>query len=572
MKKTLRPYQSSAIQSLFDWLYTKEGNPLVVAPVGAGKSLLIADFIKHVHDQFARTRIVVLTHVKELLVQNADELKQYYPDCDYGFYCAGLGQKRLHNDVTFASIQSVHSKIAAFNRCPEIIIIDECHLISHNDQTQYRKFIDSAKEINPNIKVIGFTGTPFRSDTGRLDEGNGRLFDGVAYEISMKFMIDEGYWARPVMPNSVTRMSVDGVGSRGGDYIAGQLEAAVDVDETTQKCVAETIEHTAERKKVLVFTAGVKHCEHVRDEFRRRGQSAEMITGDTEDTERNRIITDYKAGKFKYLINVAVLTTGFNVPDIDCLVFMRPTKSPVLYIQTTGRGVRPVYATGYDLNTREGRLASIAASVKPDCLILDFGGVVATLGPIDSVDIRKKSGFSEGDGTGEAIVKRCPSCGEFCASAQRYCYNCSYSFISDALSPTAGNAAILQDDIPPEWQTVLGMNYTAHQKRGDEFAKPTMCVSYSTMSGIFKEWVCFEHDGYALDKARHWYKQHANSDDAPRSVDAAIKEKYYKIPRRILVKKDGKFWRIIDKDFIGQQDAQNTRENKQSWSVEDIPF
>jgi len=114
------------------------------------------------------------------------------------------------------------------------------------------------------------------------------------------------------------------------------------------------------------------------------------------EKERKRIIADYKLGKFKYLVNVAVLTTGFNVPDIDCLCFMRPTRSPVLYIQTTGRGVRPVYSEGFDLNTQEGRLDSIANSIKKDCMIVDFGGVIDELGAIDTVDIRKKfSGVKE---------------------------------------------------------------------------------------------------------------------------------------------------------------------------------
>ena len=117
--KTLRPYQAAAQKSLFKYLFENTGNPLVVAPVGAGKSLMIAEDIKKLHEMYPRTRIVMLTHVKELLEQNAEELAEQYPFCDFGFYCAGLKQKRLHNDVTFASIQSVNKKIADFNRATE---------------------------------------------------------------------------------------------------------------------------------------------------------------------------------------------------------------------------------------------------------------------------------------------------------------------------------------------------------------------------------------------------------------------------------------------------------------------
>lgn len=544
--KTLRPYQESAINGLFDYLFSQSGQPLVVAPVGSGKSLLIAEFIKRVHAQWPRTRIVMLSHVKELLEQDAAELRLQYPECDFGFYCASLGQKRLHNDVTFASIQSVWNKVNAFNRCPEIIICDECHLISHNDQTQYRKFIDAVMAINPNAKIIGFTGTPFRSDTGRLDEGEGRLFDGIAYEIDIGWMIEEGYLCRPVTPRIAAKMNVDGVKSRGGDYIAGQLEKAVDIDETTQACVNEIIEKGAGRNKWLVFTAGIQHCEHVFEAIKARGISCDMIVGDTDTKQRDEVIARFKRGEIRCLVNVAVLTTGFNVPDIDMLAFMRPTKSPVLYIQTTGRGIRPVYANGYDLNTKQGRLDAISNSKKPDCLILDFGGVIENLGPIDSVDIRKKNKAKDPDAPkGQAIIKRCPSCGEICAAAQRFCYVCSYSFISDALNTKSeDHNAILSSDEPIEERAVIGMNLDKHYKGGDINSKPTLCVSYVTMTGVYKDWICFEHIGYARDKAIHWHKQMMKDMPPPSTIDEALTWGYNDMPKKVLIRKEGKYYRV----------------------------
>lgn len=561
MTKILRPYQEAALTSLFKFLYTKQGQPLVVAPVGAGKSLMIAEFIRRVHIDFPRTRIVMLTHVKELLEQNAEELREQYPNVDMGFYCAGLGQKRLHNDVTFASIQSVHSKITAFNRCPEIIIIDEAHLISHNDQTQYRKFIDSVLAINPNCKVIGFTGTPFRSDTGRLEEGEGALFTDIAYEIPMNFMIEQGYWTKPVTPKTKYVMDVSGVRSRNGDYIIGQLEKKIDVDEVTESCIKELIFHAEDRKKVLVFTAGVLHCQHVMECLRAHGETAEMITGETDKEERRRIISDYRAGKFKYLVNVAVLTTGFNVPDIDCLCFMRPTRSPVLYIQCVGRGVRVVYADGYDLNQTQGRLDSIAASDKKDCVIVDFGGVVDMLGPIDTVDIRKNGGHSkkeETDEKGEAILKICPSCGVECAASQRYCFNCSYSFISASISSNASDAIVTTLDEPEEWLPVMTMYCSKHLKRSDPDATPTMCVTYGTMRGTIKEWVCFEHEGYARGKAEIWFKKRYPHGDCPDTIEDALTYKWL-VPSEILAKRDGKFWRILNVKFdMNEKDVRDS--------------
>jgi len=1223
MPKEPRPYQTASVQSLFDWLFTKpsKGNPLIVSPVGSGKALINAMVINEIHKLYPRTRILCVTHVKELLTQNADELRDFYPDADYGFYCASLGIKRLHNDITFASIQSIYNKAHNLNRAPEVILIDECfagdtlintnsgpkridkvspgdivynatgmgevlavskkqtnviyriklndgseirctgnhpilsehgwttarelgpgqqlfsiqnmpelweklssvqndgeksrendgkatieksifktkvlfdilleedgkcnvdsrrkrenvenikknraqainswwqwsraykstekndgnswervgcrvtnknigrsqernipqciqgglgkskvnvsyrdrwnepqretenfgskerqssfvvrvesveieecrggeyiynlqvsghpsyfangilvhncHLISHDENTQYRKFIDECKKLNPNLVVIGLTGTPFRADSGLIYEGEGALFDGICYEIEISWMIDQGYLVKPVTPPVKTIMNVDGVKTSKGDYILRQLEKAVDVDEITQACVAEIMELTQDRNKVLIFTAGVEHCTHVRDAIRAYGVTCEMVTGDTPKTERDEILRRYAAGEFKYLVNVAVLcldekteiltsdgfvgiddmtydhkiaawkedggveftkpenivrrerfddeemvssengisanirvtsnhrmvircggqdknikvvpainlegiscsipaygdcepekiyietpkrkqnedqqirstsfslrkrgylkkdslemsikqvkklrsmkhaspheltideckligfwlgdgskscgrvvisqsmrykdnvewfdgilkstgihhsrnirkkkgkltndvvlwslargtggynqsvekgyfyiepylekdgtflfkhlnknqllallegfwradgrhhskkkvnritgcqyklydilqsvcvvrgisasiskpikprkynhniqwsfswggrknwsytkksivkekswkkervwcvtsstsflicrrngkvfvtgnTTGYNVPSIDCIVLMRPMKSPVLYIQTLGRGIRTVYADGYDLTTQQGRLDAIANSIKPDCRVLDFGGVVKYLGPIDAIKItRKNSGKKDKDAPpGDAIMKRCPACGFECFAAQRYCYNCSYNFLQESLSPTADKGSyLLSADEPPRIVSVLSMTVSRHikkHKEGDPIPKPTMKVTYGTFEGSYSDFICFEHHGYPRDKAVSWFRQNLPSHVIPKDVKEGLLYKdFYRIPSDIEIKREGKYWRV-SKVFYKEKDT-----------------
>jgi DNA repair protein RadD len=567
MGKQLAPHQLAAALSPFDWFAAgNTGNPLIVAPVSAGKSLIMAEIIRRIQEQAPRTRIVSLAHVKELLQQNAQELREHWPEADFGFYCAGLGQKRLHNNITFASIQSVHSKLAAFNRPPQVIIIDECHLISHNDATTYRRFIDACRTINPRLVVLGLTGTPFRSDSGRLDEGADRLFDGVCYEISMRWMIEQGYWCRPVSPKLATRMSVEGVAVSRGDYVASQLEKAVDIDATTQACVRETLQHAAGRKKWLVFTAGVTHAEHVRDAFRAAGVSAEMVTGDTDRAERDAILARYRRGEFTALVNVAVLTTGFNVPDIDCLVFMRPMRSPVLYVQCIGRGVR-VTAPVYGMATAEERLVAIAASNKPDCLVLDFGGVVAELGPVDQIEVRKRPATGKAaDGTEQVEAspfKRCPSCGGLCATQARYCLSCGYAFATEGLNKKAGDKAIISTDAEPEVYDVFSMKCERHIKRDDIDndlegkplkSPPSLKVTYNTIGGSFYEYICFEHHIYepgdpkrfAWDKAVQWHKARIPDLKPPISVREALAMGYpSNAPSHITIRREGKYARVI---------------------------
>ena len=534
--KVLRPYQNSAIESLFDWYRRGEkGHPLVVAPVASGKSLLIAETIKRIHEQAPRTRIVVLSHVKELLEQNAAELHSHYPGADYGFYCAALKMKKLHNDITFASIQSVVDKATNFNRAPQVLLVDESHTISHNDNTGYRKFISECMTLNPNCKVIGFTGTPFRADTGLLHEGEGRLFDGIAYNIDIGFMIESGYLARPVVPKVETVMDTSGVHVRGGDYIVGELERAVDVDSVTQAMVKEIVSLGANRKKWMVFTAGISHCEHVRDAIRAYGITCEMVTGKTPQEERSDIIDRYKKGEIRCLVNVAVLTTGFNAPEIDLVVLARPTRSPVLYIQMIGRGLR-------------------TAPGKDDCMVLDFGNVIGELGPIDKVNVPRRSGVQKPkDDQPEAATKRCPSCGEVCFVQQRYCYICSYSFVQQNLEHRASDKEILSIDEKPVWYEVISVNYYKHNNTKDSTKPPTMRVDYALdIGGTASEFICFEHEGFALEKAVRWHFKRSVQ-PCPDTVDDALKIKY-KWPSSVKLKKDGKYYQVMDYEFPEEVD------------------
>ena len=549
--KTPRPYQAAAQTSLFKYLFEEKGHPLVVAPVAAGKSLMIAEFIKQLHEYYPGMKILKLTHVKELLQQNAEELLGQYPGADFGFYCAGLKQKKLRNQITFASIQSIYKKaydLYEMGQIPGIIIIDEVHLLSHRQNTTYRKFISDILKYNPKCRVVGYTGTPFRADTGRLERGENKLFDDIAYEIGMDFMIEEGYWTKPVCPEMANVMDVTGVGVRGGDYIENQLQERINVASVTEPCVRELLEKGANRNKWLIFTAGIDHAEDVTTAINEAGVEAHCIHSKKDLAENAGILKAHRRGDFKALVNVAKLTTGYNDPYIDLLAFMRPTRSPVLYIQTTGRGVRPVYQSGYDLSTKQGRLSAIANGPKPDCMVLDFGGVVSTLGPIDGVSITKDWDGEEDpkkkEGEEEAgLIKICPACGAECASNQRYCYACSYCFIR--LDEKAGDKAIVSVDSEPEWYSVIDTWHSEHKKEG---GKTSMRVTYVTIADAIKEWICFEHEGYARERAKDWHIYRMPDEPVPETVEKALTINYPK-PIKILAKKQGKFWRVLDYQF-----------------------
>lgn len=520
----LYPHQEKAVSSLFDYFESNNGNPLIVAPVGSGKSLLIAEFIKRASAQYPNTNFIVVTHVTELLTQNADHLRIQWPEANMSFYAAKLGKKSFAGQTIFASINSIYKKAYKIPRKVDIVIVDEAHLISPNSQTMYQTFLRDLKIINKDLVVIGFTGTDFRATEGKLTEGEGRIFTDIAYQIPMLYLIEKGFLCPLVTPPVQTKMSTIGVNARNGDYIESQLQAAVDKDYLTSACVDEIILYGEMRRKWLIFTAGIEHCKHVMEKIRARGISCEMVTAETSIIERNKIVKEYKNGTLRCLVNVGCFTTGFNNPNIDLMAFMRPTRSPVLYVQMGGRGMR----------TADG---------KSDCCLLDFGGVIGELGPIDLVDAHKKAGTSEG---GDAPVKLCPTCNAVCFAAASVCLDCGYEFPETALAlkKTAETAAVISNQIEPEWRKILSVVYKLHAKEGKT---PSMCVTYNTLDGPFREWICFEHTGFAREKAAKWHRSRSDL-LVPSNIIEALAIKY-KAPTGVLTRQVGKFHEILAYDW-----------------------
>lgn len=494
----LRPYQRGAIDALYDYFAGNTGNPLVVMPTGTGKSVVIAGFVREAVSAWPETRILMLTHVKELIQQNFAALLRLWPNAPAGIYSAGLSRRDIRAQVLFAGIQSIHRHAARVQRC-DLVIIDEAHLLGWGDGSMYRAFLEQLTEINAGmLKVVGFTATPYRLDSGMLHKGKDRLFTDIAYQVPVLDMMQQGYLC-PVIPRHTdTQLDVSSVGTRGGEFIAGQLEAAVDQDDTTRAAVAEIIHNGEGRGSWLVFCSGVKHAVHVRDAIREHGISCETVTGDTPAGERDSILSAFKSGRLRCVTNANVLTTGFDAPGIDLVALLRPTQSVSLYVQMVGRGTR-------------------IAPGKDDCLVLDFAGNTARHGPIDTVDGHRDPKDGE---PGEAPVKTCPECQAINHASVRVCIDCGFEFPppEPKVAPRAATNALLSTQMQPEWCNVSGVTYRAHSKPG----KPTsLRVTYQCGLVSHSEWVCFEHTGYPRQRAEAWWKRRTEA-PIPATVDAAI--------------------------------------------------
>ena len=313
MTLQLRPYQRAAIDAIYDYFGHANGHPLVVIPTAGGKSLVGAAFIREVLEAWPDQRIIIITHVRELIGQNHAELLHLWPEAPAGIYSAGLKRREIDAQILFAGIQSIHRRAYDVQRA-DLILVDEAHLIPRRADTMYRRFLRDLATINPSLKVIGLTATPFRLDSGLLHEGPEALFTDLAYEVSVRELIDQGYLCPLVSKRTETQLDVTGVGTRAGEFVAGQLEAAVDQDSITHAAVDEIVAYGCDRKAWLLFCAGVEHARHVSDAVRARGFSCATIFGDTPRAERDDIVAAFKRGQIRALASMGVLTTGFNAP------------------------------------------------------------------------------------------------------------------------------------------------------------------------------------------------------------------------------------------------------------------
>ena len=555
----LRPYQSRTVDDLFKWWtinHSAADTPLLVLPTAAGKSVICAEIVRRMYEQWPdhQPRTVVLVPSKELAEQNADKLVRLLPDnIKVGFVSASLGKKQFDADVIVATIGSI-AKSAHLLGNIKAVIIDECHLVSNKDSEvgMYRKFLQSLGRIC-HFRTVGMTATAFRGNQVWLTDGDNPLFTGVASNVTMREMLDAGFIAPLVPPAGAltTRIDASGVGISNGDYKIGELSEVV--DDYLNDVAIESAKLGRDRAKWIAFTPSVANAESLANKLHQQGIESAVVCGETPKADRERLIAQFRRGEIRCLVTVLALSVGFDVPDVDCIIWCRPTKSPVLYVQGMGRGVR----------IHPGKV---------DCLVLDFTDTVERMGPVDTI-----KGRAMKSGKGDAPYCICPECGERNHAAALDCIHCG-AHIKDpeppVLDATASRAALLSSQVikvpePVVWHDVHRVEYAVHQKEG----KPdSLRVDY--FGDIFKigsEWVCPFHDGFAKSKSSLWFKKRQHgcvvwhwhegdfcviSDTLTATVMQDVDDVIYEIennglktPTRIATRLNGKFVEIVDYDF-----------------------
>ena len=402
----LRPYQEQAVNSLFDWWKNRKGeNPVMVAATGAGKTILFATIIKQLLSDYPEIRVAIFSHTKELVQQSYDKLKTVWPEAPAGIYCAGLGRKEIEQ-VTSASRDSIRRVIKDIDEPFHLVIIDECHLCSPNEESSYRKILSELRQKYEKLAVVGFTATPYRQNSGLIYGEENSIFSGVAYEIGIRELVQQGYLC-PITAKAVTADSVpllEGIKTTAGDFNRGQLAEAVEVDALVFAAVGEWYEtaYKQGRKSSVFFAVSIAHAEMIADALLWLGITAPVVTGNTKSQLRADILEQFDRGELPALVNVGCLTTGWDAPRLDCIALMRPTKSLSLFLQMVGRGLR-------------------LHSDKADTLLLDFGSNLERFGPIDTAQPPRKR-------KAEIRTKVCEGCGEVVSVYARKCKCCGLEF------------------------------------------------------------------------------------------------------------------------------------------------
>jgi DNA repair protein RadD len=519
-----RADQREAHDAVIDALAASVRRPLCVEPCAWGKSLLLAMLAATLS---RRGRVLILAHRSELLEQDAGALRRFDTKLDVGICSASLKADRTEARIVVGGIATIYRRLRRVGRF-DFALLDEAHLLGPGDASMLGKILAALD----NPPLIGLTATPYRTDSGPLVAA--RLFELIVHQTPVAGALAAGLLVplRTKAPRA-GRIDTTGVHITAGEFNSAELEAAALRGDATEEAVARAVEiaEAEGRKSLLFFAVGVAHALRIADALRQHGVSVGVITGATSAAERADLIARFRAGEIRSLSNCNVLTTGFDATNIDLIAFMRPTVSPVLWVQACGRGMR----------THPGKV---------DCRLLDFGGNLLRHGPIDDVRLRQP-GERHDANAAEAKQRICGECDEANPAHATACSACGAPLVAVRavyVAALESNASALAG--PARWVDVVAMRGGIHQKPG---RPASFRLSFRTRDeGEITDFLAIEHpaNGARWWAARKWGRLSRQRQAPP---PATVHEAYGRFcggellaPRRIRIEREGGYWRVQD--------------------------
>lgn len=508
MKKSLYHHQLAAVKAARESLIDGE-IPYLDCCVSFGKSLVMAHITELALNK--GLRVLQITPTKELCGQNYKELFDYVTDkSSIGIVCAGLNKKQFNKKAIVCTFGSFVNK-ARFAGVFDLILIDECHGVSNKSDTSIRKIVMALQSSNQRIKIIGLSGSPYRMGQGALenDTVDGKaLFTECAYTSNIAEMIKLGFLAHVKSINGSISANMDDVKLTSSGEYNKELEG-VKFDEIVSDAVVDMKLKFANHNvnTAVIFTSNIANAERVIDEF--SSDNIRLLTGDTGHGERSQILKWLQDAPGKrYVVNVGILTTGYNQPSLDCVVLFRATKSTSLYVQIVGRVIRAY---------------KCVKGIEKTGLVIDYGTNIDRLGAIDAIippkpkktraeapkkycdiildrDLVDDEGFTHYAGT---------MCNTPNILSAKKCKLCDAAFIND--SETGDYSMKSQASILAEKEARSVTKYDtpnvsfeiAHsRKTANKMIK--MLLMDDEFNTIHKHYLCLDHSGGAQQKAKRF--------------------------------------------------------------------
>ncbi|PMH46675.1 ATP-dependent helicase [Vibrio sp. 10N.286.49.B3] len=574
---TLRPYQADSVKAVIHYFRQHQTPSVLVLPTGAGKSLVIAELAR-----LAKGRVLVMAHVKELVEQNHQKYEGY--GLKGAIFSAGLGRKETDQQVVFASVQSVVRNLDAFANQFSLLVIDECHRVPDEKTSSYQKVITHLRSVNPGIKVLGLTATPYRlgigwlyqyHTRGQVRSEEPRFFRDCIFELPIQYLLDEGFLTpakiidAPVLSYDFSQLKP----ANSGRYKEAELDMVIEQSKRATPQIVEQIIHlAADKQGIMVFAATVRHAQEIAQLL--PATETALVIGDTPLPERDRIINDFKEKKIKYLVNVSVLTTGFDAPHVDLIAILRPTESISLYQQIVGRGLRlspgkteclvlDYAGNSYDLyqpeigDPKPDSESEVVTVPCPACgFNNNFWGKLDTNGFLLEHFGRRCQGYFTDEDTGEREhcgyrfrAKYCGECGADNDIAARICHECDATLVDP--DKKLKEALNLKDALVFE---CLDMQLSVHK---DSKGKSQLKISYlgDNNAQVHEFWPLTTKKQKQTFQAQ-FVRPHLADRHRPFEESSPTKvvnhQHRFRLPQFIIARKSGRFWKMRDKIFADE--------------------